>query len=251
MRPDWPLALRHAREVARGSASRTSRGRRRSSSAFLRAPDLVRALNVFYLAGHFVLTGRLLRLALPPLAARVPRLPERLPARDRDRARGALELPDGAAAPRGRRPRGHAPPASPASTSARPARPRSRTRSPRSRRSTPAGPSASASASSRLRAPASAGKSAGVALPARGRADRRRDRQPLRPRRRSRAWRVTAAALRLACLAARASGAKLDACDAGWSSQVARRAHNPEVAGSNPAPATTKALLSGAFCFLA
>src|SRR4051812_19968803 len=28
--------------------------------------------------------------------------------------------------------------------------------------------------------------------------------------------------------------------DAGWSSQVARRAHNPEVAGSNPAPATTK-----------
>src|SRR5262249_60691236 len=28
------------------------------------------------------------------------------------------------------------------------------------------------------------------------------------------------------------------ACDAGWSSQVARRAHNPEVAGSNPAPAT-------------
>src|SRR5215211_3276561 len=38
------------------------------------------------------------------------------------------------------------------------------------------------------------------------------------------------------------------ACDAGWSSQVARRAHNPEVAGSNPAPATTKALLNGAFC---
>src|SRR5436190_20991355 len=26
-------------------------------------------------------------------------------------------------------------------------------------------------------------------------------------------------------------------CVAGWSSQVARRAHNPEVAGSNPAPA--------------
>ena len=26
--------------------------------------------------------------------------------------------------------------------------------------------------------------------------------------------------------------------DAGWSSQVARRAHNPEVAGSNPVPAT-------------
>src|SRR3954453_1712728 len=28
--------------------------------------------------------------------------------------------------------------------------------------------------------------------------------------------------------------------DAGWSSSVARWAHNPEVAGSNPAPATTK-----------
>ena len=26
---------------------------------------------------------------------------------------------------------------------------------------------------------------------------------------------------------------------AGWSSSVARRAHNPEVVGSNPAPATT------------
>ena len=38
--------------------------------------------------------------------------------------------------------------------------------------------------------------------------------------------------------------------DAGWSSQVARRAHNPEVAGSNPAPALKKALLSRAFCFL-
>src|SRR2546429_2956280 len=38
-------------------------------------------------------------------------------------------------------------------------------------------------------------------------------------------------------------------CDAGWSSQVARRAHNPEVAGSNPAPATGKALETGPFYF--
>src|SRR4051794_22939873 len=29
--------------------------------------------------------------------------------------------------------------------------------------------------------------------------------------------------------------------DAGWSSLVARRAHNPKVAGSNPAPATERA----------
>ena len=28
--------------------------------------------------------------------------------------------------------------------------------------------------------------------------------------------------------------------DAGWSSLVARRAHNPKVVGSNPAPATSK-----------
>jgi hypothetical protein len=36
-------------------------------------------------------------------------------------------------------------------------------------------------------------------------------------------------------------------CDAGWSSQVARRAHNPEVAGSNPAPATPEGPGNGAF----
>ena len=30
---------------------------------------------------------------------------------------------------------------------------------------------------------------------------------------------------------------------AGWSSSVARRAHNPKVVGSNPAPATTKVSL--------
>src|SRR6266576_2856715 len=32
-----------------------------------------------------------------------------------------------------------------------------------------------------------------------------------------------------------------DHSDAGWSSLVARRAHNPEVVGSNPTPATTNA----------
>ena len=38
--------------------------------------------------------------------------------------------------------------------------------------------------------------------------------------------------------------------DAGWSSQVARRAHNPEVAGSNPAPATRKGPAYGPFLVL-
>ncbi len=32
---------------------------------------------------------------------------------------------------------------------------------------------------------------------------------------------------------------ELISTDAGWSSLVARRAHNPKVVGSNPAPATT------------
>ena len=39
--------------------------------------------------------------------------------------------------------------------------------------------------------------------------------------------------------------------DAGWSSLVARRAHNPKVVGSNPAPATnTINTLTGVFLFL-
>ena len=40
--------------------------------------------------------------------------------------------------------------------------------------------------------------------------------------------------------------------DAGWSSLAARRAHNPKVVGSNPAPATKFYTLSPflrAFCF--
>ena len=36
---------------------------------------------------------------------------------------------------------------------------------------------------------------------------------------------------------------RLCTADAGWSSSVARWAHNPEVTGSNPVPATTKALV--------
>src|SRR6185369_8059568 len=40
-------------------------------------------------------------------------------------------------------------------------------------------------------------------------------------------------------LTLRATGPTLHEPDAGWSSLVARRAHNPKVAGSNPAPATT------------
>ena len=35
-----------------------------------------------------------------------------------------------------------------------------------------------------------------------------------------------------------------DSIDAGWSSLVARRAHNPKVVGSNPAPATNQYVVS-------
>ncbi len=35
---------------------------------------------------------------------------------------------------------------------------------------------------------------------------------------------------------------------AGWSSPVARRAHNPKVVGSNPAPATNDKPLNKAIC---
>jgi hypothetical protein len=37
--------------------------------------------------------------------------------------------------------------------------------------------------------------------------------------------------------------------NAGWSSQAARRAHNPEVTGSNPVPATTKTSLFERFLY--
>ncbi len=38
--------------------------------------------------------------------------------------------------------------------------------------------------------------------------------------------------------------------DAGWSSLVARRAHNPKVVGSNPAPATNLTTFSVFFLYL-
>ena len=45
------------------------------------------------------------------------------------------------------------------------------------------------------------------------------------------------------------SAHKITSTDAGWSSSVARWAHNPEVVGSNPAPATNtkRSSLEGLF----
>jgi hypothetical protein len=41
------------------------------------------------------------------------------------------------------------------------------------------------------------------------------------------------------------SAHKIASTDAGWSSSVARWAHNPEVVGSNPAPATSYISIKG------
>src|SRR5674536_117399 len=66
-----------------------------------------------------------------------------------------------------------------------------------------------------------------------------RDRSARRHLRRAPELRSTLAP-RAVCPGARASP-RMRSTDAGWSSSVARWAHNPEVAGSNPAPATRKA----------
>src|SRR5581483_6698206 len=57
MRPDWPLADAHARDVASFERVTHLEWEAPLQHAFLQAPDAVRALNVLYLSGHFVLTG--------------------------------------------------------------------------------------------------------------------------------------------------------------------------------------------------
>ena len=61
---------------------------------------------------------------------------------------------------------------------------------------------------------------------------------------------VMALGFGLAALPAGIEGGKILVSVAGWSSQVARRAHNPEVAGSNPAPAISpmRARVLGSSC---
>jgi hypothetical protein len=57
IQPNWGAALVHAREIASWERAGHVRWEAPLQHAFLHAPGLVRALNVFYLAGHFVLTG--------------------------------------------------------------------------------------------------------------------------------------------------------------------------------------------------
>ena len=56
-RPNWPLALGHAREVVSWERFAHLEWEPALQSAVLRIPGLLRALDVFYFVGHFALTG--------------------------------------------------------------------------------------------------------------------------------------------------------------------------------------------------
>jgi hypothetical protein len=55
--PNWPAALAHAREIMSWERAADLRWEAPLQQAFLQVPELVRALNVLYLAGHFLLTA--------------------------------------------------------------------------------------------------------------------------------------------------------------------------------------------------
>ena len=57
MTPNWPLAVRHAHDVVAVERVAHIEWEEPLQQTFLRVPDLVRGLNVFYFVGHFLLTG--------------------------------------------------------------------------------------------------------------------------------------------------------------------------------------------------
>jgi PAP2 superfamily len=57
LRPDWPLALAHAREIAGLERGAHLAWEVPIQRALLRAPGLVEIMNVFYLVAHFLGTG--------------------------------------------------------------------------------------------------------------------------------------------------------------------------------------------------
>lgn len=57
MAPDWGQAERHARDIVAWERFAHLEWEGPLQHAFLRAPDLVRAMNVFYVTGHFALTA--------------------------------------------------------------------------------------------------------------------------------------------------------------------------------------------------
>jgi hypothetical protein len=57
MTPNWDVAERHARDVVQWEGDLHINWEEGLQQTFLRVPDLVRAMNVFYFVGHFVLTA--------------------------------------------------------------------------------------------------------------------------------------------------------------------------------------------------
>jgi hypothetical protein len=57
MTPNWPLAVQHAHDVVSVERVAHIEWEESLQQTFLRVPDLVRGLNVFYFVGHFLLTG--------------------------------------------------------------------------------------------------------------------------------------------------------------------------------------------------
>ncbi|MGH3103070.1 MAG: phosphatase PAP2 family protein [Gaiellaceae bacterium] len=57
MEPDWAAATANARRITHVEELLSLGWERPLQDAFLAVPDIVRAMNVFYFVGHFVLTG--------------------------------------------------------------------------------------------------------------------------------------------------------------------------------------------------
>ena len=69
MEPNWAQAFANANRIVSAEQVLGLAWEQSLQRAFLALPDLVAALNLFYFVGHFLFTGDLLRLALPPFAA--------------------------------------------------------------------------------------------------------------------------------------------------------------------------------------
>ena len=57
MQPNWEVAERHAQDVVQWERDLHIEWEEGLQQAFLRVPELVKAMNVFYFVGHFVLTA--------------------------------------------------------------------------------------------------------------------------------------------------------------------------------------------------
>src|SRR4249919_153001 len=57
MMPNWPVAVRHAHDVVSVERFAHIAVEQRLQSVFLGVPDLIRAMNLFYFVGHFLITG--------------------------------------------------------------------------------------------------------------------------------------------------------------------------------------------------